>query len=97
MQVRKLTPKHMRPGGGQRRAMHVTCAMFSSTSGEIVATYNDEVLPTSRAALPQALIHERNGIYGNIKAKYWNLSSHGLIMADFPDLLHLTKKRRRDL
>lgn len=62
MQVRKLTPKHMRPGGGQRRAMHVTCAMFSSTSGEIVATYNDEVLPTSRAALPQALIHERNGI-----------------------------------
>lgn len=67
MQVRKLTPKHMRPGGGQRRAMHVTCAMFSSTSGEIVATYNDEVLLTSMAAAPQALMHKRNGITNSLE------------------------------
>lgn len=42
-QVRKLMPGHMRDGSGRRRQMHVTCAMFSNTTGEIVATYNDEV------------------------------------------------------
>lgn len=41
VQVRKLSPAHMRRGGS-RQPVHVTCAMFSR-QGEVVATYNDEV------------------------------------------------------
>ena len=41
-QVRKLAPRHLR-GVNARRTIHITAAMFSC-SGEVVATYNDEVL-----------------------------------------------------
>jgi len=39
--VRKLAPRHLR-GVNARRTIHITCAAFSC-SGEVVATYNDEV------------------------------------------------------
>ena len=38
-----LAPAHMRPGvHGAPKFMHITAAQFSC-SGEVVATYNDEV------------------------------------------------------
>ena len=38
-----LAPAHLRPGpGDNQRPMHITAAQFSC-SGEVVATYNDEV------------------------------------------------------
>ena len=39
--MRKLAPRHLR-GVNARRTIHITCALFSR-SGEVVATYNDEV------------------------------------------------------
>jgi len=48
MQVRKLAPKSLRRQNKQFRCgemtCHITCANFSR-QGEIVATYNDEVMP----------------------------------------------------
>lgn len=41
MQVRFLMPADMRKS--RTREHHVTCAMFSQRSGEIVASYNDDV------------------------------------------------------
>lgn len=44
-QVRELAPKHLRE---TRRSTHITCATFSA-SGEVLATYNDEVRPSPPA------------------------------------------------
>lgn len=51
-QVRKLAPAHLRQS---RRSTHVTCATFSA-SGEVLATYNDEVQLLPHCTQPQHVL-----------------------------------------